>query len=270
MIVGPGSFISPELDIADDVHIGANVQLTGRGQIGPGVRIGHGTILEGDIRIGGGCSIAPHVLVMGRVVMGEANDIGHGATIGGAPEHPDHPHSDGWIEIGSRNVFRERCTVNMPTTEALTRVGNDNYFMHGVHIAHDCRVGDHVKIAPLTTLAGHVEIDDYVYLGLHTAVHQRRRIGMHCMVGMTSAVMKHLPPFATLVMGQFRKVNAVGLRLRGFSDESIAQIEGRYGLLDMAVSCKPTAAESIAEIDRFLNYYEPQMTYLPRLVGAQA
>lgn len=263
MRIGPGAFVSSEFELADDVQIGAGAQLTGAGTIGPGVRIGHGTVIEGLVHIGCDTTISHHVFILGHVTLGAGNEIGHGSTIGGGPEHPDHLHSDGEIRIGDRNVFRERCTVNMPTTEPLTIVGNDNYFMHGVHVAHDCRVGDHVKIAPLTTLAGHVEVDDFAYIGLHVAVHQRRHIGAHCMVGMISPVMKHLPPFATLIASQFTKVNAHGLRLRGFSDEEIAQIQIEYGFQEGPRAQVPqsTACELIR---RFLASHDPHQTYLPQ------
>ena len=261
MTVGAGSFVSPRFDIADDVEIGANAQLTGSGRIGSGVRIGHGVVIEGEVSIGAGSSIGHHVLLMGRVTMGEGNEIGHGTTIGGGPDNPDHLHSDGAIEIGSRNVFRELCTVNMPTTEALTRIGSDNYFMRGVHIAHDCLIGNHTKLAIGTTLGGHVEIGDYAYLGLSAAVHQRRHIGAHCMVGMTSAVVKHLPPFATLVGTKFTKINAVGLRRRGFSDAAIEAIETEYGFRPPQDIPQAEAAASLAEIRRFLSSHDPLVTY---------
>jgi len=263
MIVGQGSFVSPDFDIAEDVEIGAGAQLSGSGTIGSGVRIGHGVVIEGEAHIGPGSLISHHALITGRVRMGENNQVGHGATIGGGPEHPDHPHSDGWVQIGDRNVFRERCTVNMPTTEPLTQIGNDNYFMHGVHVAHDCRVSNNVKFAPLITLAGHVEIDDYAYLGLHCAVHQRLHIGTLCMIGMMCGVRKNVPPFATLVPVGFRSLNLKGLQLRGYAEEEIAQIVAYYGF--PPISAQPASADSecVSKIRRFLVKHGVELTYLP-------
>ena len=263
MIVGPGSFISPDFDVADNVRIGANAQLTGRGTINDGVTIGHGTVIEGEAHIGAGSAIGHHVLITGRVRMGDANEIGHGCTIGGGPEHPEHLHSDGWIIINNRNVFRERCTVNMPTTEPETRIGSDNYLMHGVHIAHDCRVGNHVKFAPLVTIAGHVEIDDYAYLGLHVAVHQRMHVGRLCMVGMMSGVRRHLPPFATLVQTEFCKVNVKGLRLRGYSETEIEAIEAEYRLRNLTTSGLPEPSPCVSDIRQFLASHPADLTYMP-------
>lgn len=265
MIVGTGAFVSDAFDVADDVQIGAFAQLTGSGRIGPGVRIGSGVVIEGEAVIGAGSFLAHHVVIMGRVTMGERNEVGHASTIGGGPDNPDHLHSDGRIEIGSRNVFREYCTVNMPTTEPLTSVGDDNYFMRGVHVAHDCRIGSHTKLAIGATLGGHTEIDDFAYLGIQVTVHQRRAIGTHCMVGMNSTVLKHVPPFATLAGTRFTKVNAVGLRLRGVSDAAVEAIEAYYGFRPSHGSPAGDAAESIAVIEAFLRSHDPRVTYEPKL-----
>lgn len=263
MILGQGSFISRGFDIAEDVEIGAGAQLTGNGRIDPGVRIGHGVIIEGEAHIGPGSIIGHHALITGRVRIGASNQVGHGTTIGGGPEHPDHLHSEGWVKIGDRNVFRERCTVNMPTTEPLTQIGSDNYFMHGVHVAHDCRVGNKVKFAPLITLAGHVEIDDYAYLGLHCAVHQRLHIGTLCMIGMMCGVRKNVPPFATLVPVGFSSLNLKGLQLRGYTEEEISQIASYYGFAPTSAPPATGESEGVSKIRRFLERHEAKATYLP-------
>jgi UDP-N-acetylglucosamine acyltransferase len=120
----------------------------------------------------------------------------------------------------------------MPTTSPLTTIGNENYLMHRSYVAHDCLIGDHVKFAMVVSIGGHSIIGDYAYVGMHVGVHQRTSIGIHAMVGMGSAIVKNVPPYATIVCGRFTKINGYGLRLRAFTDDQIAAIESEYGFRD--------------------------------------
>ncbi|NBX41394.1 MAG: acyl-ACP--UDP-N-acetylglucosamine O-acyltransferase [Gammaproteobacteria bacterium] len=143
------------------------------------VEVGPFAIIGANVEIGPGCRIGPHSIVTGHTKLGAGNQVFQFASIGDAPQDKKYAGEPTRLEIGERNVFREFVTVNRGTThdEGVTRIGSDNLFMAYTHIAHDCRVGNHVVMANVATLAGHVEIGDHVIMGGLSAVHQFCKIG---------------------------------------------------------------------------------------------
>ncbi|MGC9162157.1 MAG: acyl-ACP--UDP-N-acetylglucosamine O-acyltransferase [Thiomonas sp.] len=215
--VHPTAQVDPRAELADDVEIGPYAL------IGPQVRIGAGT------RVGA------HVIVEGRTRIGAGNRLHPFSVIGGEPQDKKYRGEDTALEIGDRNVIREYCTLHIGTVQdgGVTRVGNDNWIMAYVHIAHDCQVGSHTIFANNAQLAGHVQVGDWAVLGGYTGVHQFVRIGAHVMTGISSVILQDVPPY-TLVAGNPAKphgINTVGLRRRGYRPEQIAALRLAYRLL---------------------------------------
>lgn len=204
-----------ELD--DDVEVGPFAV------IGPGVRIDAGT------RVG------PHALIEGPARIGRDNLIHAFASVGTEPQDKKFAGEMSRLEIGDGNTIREFVTINRGTSGGggVTRIGDDNWIMAYVHIAHDCLIGSHTIFANNATLAGHVSIYDHVVLGGFTLVHQFCRLGAHSFTAMGSAINRDVPPFVT-VAGQMavpRGINAEGLKRRGFSSRRISAIKRAYKLL---------------------------------------
>ena len=227
-------------------------------QIGTDVTIGAYTVIGADVKIGDGSSIGVHVSIDGPCTIGRSNRIHSHAAIGGDPQ--DKKYRDGLSElvVGDRNTIRVFVTINRGTAEGggVTRIGDDNWIMAYVHIAHDCAVGNHTVFANNATLAGHVEIGDYVTLGGFSGVHQFCKIGAHAFIGMGSLINADVLPFV-MVAGGYAKprgINSEGLKRRGFSAERIAAIKRAYRAL--FVSGQPLAdareqlvAQSIEDAD---------------------
>ena len=201
-------------------------------EIGRDVEIGACAIIGPNVCIGAGTQIHPFAQVLGRTSLGESNVIHSHCVIGGPPQDKKYRGEPTRLEIGSRNVFRECCTVNLGTTqdEGVTRVGDDNWIMAYVHIAHDCRVGSKTIMANATQLAGHVTVGDWAILGGITGVHQFVKIGAHAMTGAGTTLTQDLPPYvmASGNPASAHGVNAEGLKRRGFSEAQVAVIKRAY------------------------------------------
>ncbi|HOI67395.1 MAG TPA: acyl-ACP--UDP-N-acetylglucosamine O-acyltransferase [Thiomonas arsenitoxydans] len=244
--------VDPGAEIADDVEIGPYAL------IGPKVRIGAGT------RVGA------HVIIEGRTRIGADNRLHPFSVIGGEPQDKKYKGEDTALEIGDRNVIREYCTLHIGTVQdgGITRVGDDNWIMAYVHIAHDCQVGHHTTFANNAQLAGHVHVGDWAVLGGYTGVHQFVRIGAHVMTGISSVILQDVPPY-TLVAGNPAKphgINAEGLRRRGYSPDQITALRAAYRVLyrqglsleqaraalaDLLAE-RPQAAEALSALQAFL------------------
>ena len=157
------------------------------------------------------------------------------ASIGAAPQDKKYAGEPTRLEIGDRNTIREFCTLNTGTIQdgGVTRVGSDNWIMAYVHVAHDCQIGNHAVLANNATLAGHVHLDDWVFLGGFTTIHQFCKIGAHAMTAFTAAVSQDVPPYVTAAGNRARPagINSEGLRRRGFSSAAIAVIKRAYKTL---------------------------------------
>lgn len=243
--VHPTAVVDPHAELDTDVEIGPYAV------VGKHVRVGARTV------------VGAHVVLEGPCDIGCDNRIHAHAVLGGAPQDMKYRGEPTTLRIGDRNTIREFCTFNRGTVQdqGLTQVGNDNWIMAYVHIAHDVRVGDRTILANNATLAGHVQVGDWVIVGGLTGVHQFCRIGAHAMTGFQSHVSQDVPPFM-MAAGHPLAVhgfNVEGLRRRGFSPGRIAQVKRMHRLLyrqgltleaaraKIAGLCEEQAAEEIAE-----------------------
>lgn len=201
----------------------------------PTVTVGPYAVIGPDVAIGAGTTVGAHCVIEGHTTIGADNRIFQFASLGAAPQDKKYADEPTRLVIGDRNTIREFCTFNTGTVQdrGVTTIGNDNWIMAYVHIAHDCVVGDQTTLANNTTLAGHVEVGDWATVGGLTGVLQRMRIGAHAMVGFASHVGKDVPPFMVVDGNPLavRGVNLVGLRRRDFSAERIAAIREMHKLL---------------------------------------
>ena len=206
-----------------------------RARLGTNVSVGAYSVIDGDVEIGEGTSVGHHCVVTGHTKIGRDNRIFHFVSLGEANQDKKYQGEPTRLEIGDHNTIREYCSFNRGTIQdhGVTQIGNDNWLMAYVHIAHDCVVGSNTTIANCTQLAGHVQIGDWATLGGFTGVHQFVKIGAHAMCGVSSVVLMDIPPFVT-VGGQPLAavgINAEGLKRRGFTPEQIANIKRAYKTL---------------------------------------
>jgi len=216
-LIDPTAVIDPGAELAGGVSIGAY------SIIGPGVVIGADTV------------IGPHVVINGPTRIGRENRIFQFASIGEAPQDKKYAGEPTRLEIGDRNTIREFVTINRGTIqdEGVTALGDDNWIMAYVHIAHDCRIGNQTIFANNASLAGHVRIDDYVILGGFTLVHQFCAIGSHALTAFGSGISKDVPPYVTVGGSPARAhgLNMEGLRRRGFSPDTRLALKRAYKTL---------------------------------------
>jgi UDP-N-acetylglucosamine acyltransferase len=199
------------------------------------VSVGPYTVIGPHVRIGAGTTVASHCVIEGHTTIGRDNRIFQFSSLGAVPQDKKYNNEPCELVIGDRNTIREFCTFNIgsPGDRAVTSVGNDNWIMAYVHLAHDCQVGSHTIFANNTQLAGHVVVDDWVILGGFTVVHQFCRIGAHSFTAMNSLLFADLPPFV-MAQGQpaqARSMNFEGLRRRGFSAERISAVKAMHKAL---------------------------------------
>ncbi len=216
-MIHPTAIVAESAVVADDV------------EIGPYALIGDG------VEIGPGCRIGGHVVINGPTRLGAANRIYQFASIGDDPQDKKYAGERTRLEIGDRNTIREFCTISRGTVQdaGVTRLGDDNWIMAYVHIAHDCQVGSHTILANNATLAGHVHLGDWAIMGGFSGAHQFCRIGTHAFVAMYSGTGQDVPAY-TMVAGQPavpRGINAEGLKRRGFSAEQLRNIKDGYRTL---------------------------------------
>lgn len=209
--------VDPSAELADDVEIGPF------------------SVIGADVQIDSGTVIGPHVVIQGPTRIGRGNRIHQFCAIGEGPQDTGYSGEETRLEIGDNNTFREFCTVNRATTKEdwVTRVGSNNWIMAYVHIAHDCKVGDHAIMANAATLAGHVEVGDHVVLGGFSKVHQFCRVGDHAFCGMDTGIKGDVPPYLMVsgIPARPKGLNAVGLRRRGFDRNAIRELRSVYRTL---------------------------------------
>ncbi len=204
-------------------------------QLGETVRVDAYAIVRANVQIGEGSHIGPHCVIEGHTRIGRDNRIFQFCSVGAAPQDKKYAGEPTELNIGDRNTIREFCTLNLGTVQdrGATSIGDDNWIMAYVHIAHDCRVGNQTIFANNATLGGHVHVDDWAIIGGLSGVHQFVKIGAHVMVGFASAVSQDVPPFM-LVDGNplaVRGFNVEGLRRRGFSAARIAAVKQMHRLI---------------------------------------
>lgn len=215
--IHPTAIIDPRAELDSSVEVGAYTT------IGAGVRVG------ADTRIGS------HVVLEGPTTIGKNNQIFQFSSLGAQPQDKKYRDEPTTLEIGDNNTIREFCTFNRGTIQdkGTTKIGNDNWIMAYVHIAHDCVIGNNTIMANNSSLAGHVDIHDYAILGGFTLIHQFCKVGSHVITAVGSVVFKDIPPYVTAsgYDAQPHGINAEGLKRRGFSSESILEIKRAYKVL---------------------------------------
>lgn len=240
-------------------------------QIDASVTIGPYAVIGPHVVLGAGTTVGAHCVIEGHTTIGRDNRIFQFASLGAAPQDKKYAGEPTRLVIGDRNTIREFCTFNTGTVQdqGVTRIGDDNWVMAYVHIAHDCVVGNQTILANNATLAGHVQVDDYAIIGGLTGIHQFTKVGAHVMAGFASHISQDVPPFM-MVDGNplaVRGLNLEGLRRRGFSPERLAAIkqmhrllyrqgltlEAAHSAIAALPAAHPEAAADIALLLAFLN-----------------
>jgi UDP-N-acetylglucosamine acyltransferase len=216
-VIHPTAIVHPGARLAGDVEVGAY------------------TLIGEHVEIGAGTRVGPHAVITGHTRVGRNNRIFQFVSLGEAPQDKKYSGEPTRLEIGDDNTIREFCTFNRGTVQdaGVTRLGNDNWIMAYVHLAHDCQIGNHTIFANNSQLAGHVHVGDYAILGGFTAVHQFCRIGAHSISAIGTVVLQDIPPFVT-ASGNTAKpygINAEGLKRRGFTADAITRIKRAYKTL---------------------------------------
>ena len=203
-------------------------------EIADGVEIGPFAVIGANVSIGAGSTIGTHAVVKGPTTLGRDTRIFQFASIGDAPQDLKYAGEPTKLVVGDRNVFREFCTINRGTAggRGVTTIADDCLFMAYSHVAHDCIVGSHCIMSNCTSLAGHVELGDWVILSGYSGIHQFSKIGAHVFLANNAAVTRDVPPYL-LVAGspaEPKGVNSEGLKRRGFNAAQISNIKGAYRL----------------------------------------
>jgi len=249
MSIDPRAVIDPTAKLADDVSVGPF------------------TIIGAHVEIGEGCWIGPHVVINGPTIIGRENRIFQFASIGEIPQDKKFHGENSKLVIGDGNTIREFVTIHRGTEDGggTTTIGNDNWLMAYIHIAHDCIIGNHTIFSNGASLAGHVIVDDHAILGGFTLVHQFCHIGAQAFCGMGSTIGKDVTPY-TLVNGnpaQPRGLNLEGLKRHGYSNELIRELRDAYKIVyrsglttEEARSRLSDIAEKYEEIRLFIDFIE--------------
>jgi UDP-N-acetylglucosamine acyltransferase len=247
-LIHPTAIIHPDARIAENVGIGAY------------------SVINKDVEIGAGSEIGSHVVIGGPTTIGKNNRIYHHCSLGADPQDKKYRgETDSLLSIGDGNTIREFCSINRGTGSGggVTRLGNDNWIMAYVHIAHDCQIGNANTFANNTTLAGHVIVEEQVILGGFTGIHQFCRIGRHSFSAIASVIVKDVPPYL-LVAGNTARpagLNREGLKRHGLETEKMETLRKAYKILyreglllkDALVRLETLAANS-AEVAAFVSF----------------
>lgn len=221
-------------------------------RIDSSVSIGPYSVVGPNVSIAGGTTVGAHCVIEGHTTIGRDNRIFQFNSLGAIPQDKKYAGEPCELVIGERNTIREFCTFNIgsPGDSGVTRLGNDNWIMAYVHLAHDCVVGNNTIFANNSQLAGHVHVGDWVILGGFTVVHQFVRLGAHSMTAMCSLLFADLPPFV-MAQGQpaeARSMNFEGLRRRGFSAERLAAIKAMHKIIYREDLTLEQARRQLAEL----------------------
>ena len=246
--IHPTAIVSPKADLGRNVSIGPYSIIGDDVILHDEVQVGSHCVIEGPSEFGRSCTFFPFV------------------SAGQTPHDLKYQGERSLLRAGERNVFREYATLHRGTEGGgnLTEIGSDNLFMAQAHVAHDCRIGDHVIFANGAVLAGHVSVEDYVTLGAYSGVHQFCRVGRHAFIGAFSAVVKDALPYARTVGNHARCYgqNTIGLKRRGFSSEEIKRITRAFRLL---LAAKLNTTQAVEAIRRELSGW-PEIDYLVEFI----
>lgn len=232
------------------IHATAIVDLAA--ELDSSVTVGPYTVIGPHVRIGAGTTVGPHCVLEGHTTIGRDNRIFQFNSLGAIPQDKKYSGEPCELIIGERNTIREFCTFNIGSIGGggVTHLGDDNWLMAYVHLAHDCVVGNHTIFANSSQLAGHVQVGDWAILGGFTMVHQFIKIGAHSLTALCTVLLADLPPFV-MCQGQpaqARSMNFEGLRRRGFSAARIAAVKAMHRALYREDLTLETARERIAAL----------------------
>lgn len=206
-----------------------------KAQLDSTVKVGAYSIIGAHVQIGAHTEIGPHSIIEGHTTIGENNHIFQFASLGAVPQDKKYAGEPTRLIIGNHNTIREFTTFNLGTETGIgeTRIGDHNWIMAYVHLAHDCVVGNHTIFANNASLAGHVTINDWVILGGYTLVHQFCIIGEHAMTAFAAGVHKDVPPYvmAAGYRAEPAGINSEGMRRRGFNAAQITNVKKIYKIL---------------------------------------
>ncbi len=249
MSIDPRAVIDPSAKLAEDVSIGPF------------------SVIGANVEIGAGCWIGPHVVINGPTIIGRDNRIFQFASVGETPQDKKFHGENSKLVIGDGNTIREFVTIHRGTEDGggTTSIGDDNWLMAYIHIAHDCIIGNHTIFSNGASLAGHVLVDDYAILGGFTLIHQFCHIGTHAFCGMGSAISKDVTPY-TLVNGNPAHphgLNVEGLKRHGYSSELIRELRDAYKTVyrmsltaEDARSRLSVVADKYTEMKLFVDFIE--------------
>lgn len=216
-MIHPTALIDPKAELADDVEVGAF------------------TIIDAKVRIDSGTRINSHAVLTGRTTIGKNNHIFQFTSIGEQPQDMKYAGEDTELIIGDNNTIREMCTFSRGSAQGggATRIGNNNWIMACVHIAHDCVLGNNIIMANNASLAGHVTVGDHAILSGYSLIHQFCAIGEHSFTSFASYVNQSIPPYVTVAgeKASVKGINSEGLKRRGYSAEQIKQVRRAYKVI---------------------------------------
>lgn len=217
------------------VKIHASAIIDPKAELDSSVEVGAYSIIGAGVKVAANTRIGSHVVLKGPTTIGKNNQIFQFSSLGEAPQDKKYANEPTTLEIGDNNTIREFCTFNRGTIQdkGKTSIGNDNWIMAYVHIAHDCSIGNNTIMANNSSLAGHVDIHDYAILGGFTLIHQFCKVGTHVITAVNTVVFKDIPPYVTAAGYDAKPhgINSEGLKRRGFSADSILNIKRAYKAL---------------------------------------
>lgn len=239
------AIVSKEAILEENVFVGPYCVINGKVKLGAGTKLLSHVVIEGNAEIGPNCRIYPFT------------------TIGLPPQDLKYKGEDTGVRIGSNNIIRENVTIHRASIggDGWTEIGDNNFLMAYVHIAHDCKIGSNIIMANAATLAGHVKVFDYAVIGGLVAIHQFTRIGAYAMVGGFSGVGQDIPPYmmAAGARAELHGLNTVGLKRHGFSDETISELKKAYKILFRE---KLTLSDAIKKVLETLPYTDEIKTLI--------
>jgi UDP-N-acetylglucosamine acyltransferase len=234
-------------------------------QLDEGVEIGPYSIIGSDVRIGKNTVIGPHTVIDDYTHIGEGCRIFQFCSIGAPPQDLKFGGEKTSVVIGNFNIIREFVTIHRATSAdiGVTFIGDHNLLMAYAHVAHNCKLGNHIIMSNVATLGGHVHVEDYAIISGLSAVHQFSRIGAHCIIGGASGVAKDIPPY-TMANGNHARLfglNLIGLKRRNFPEETITALNKAYRiifrsrlLLDAAIKKVEDEVENFPEVQHFIQF----------------
>lgn len=236
-------------------NIHSNSIVDERAEISPDVQIGPFCRIGPNVKIGPGCKLHSHVVIEGHTTIGKDNEFFQFTSIGASPQDKSYQGEPTQTIIGDNNVFREMVQVHRATTKevGVTSIGSNGYFMTGVHIAHDCVIGDNVTMASYCGLAGHVHLEDFVIMGGSCGATPFITVGKSAYIGGASALDRDIPPYCTAYGNRIRLkgINIVGLKRKGGEKQSISEIVDFFRVMESSALSPKAFVENTELMDEY-------------------